>query len=178
MRKKGTLRFGAATALACAATLTAASAASQSSPQAPTLDACTVLTREEIKTLSGKDPGPLEPGGNREPDVVTTCYWQATSPRGSLSLFANVSPTEPKGLALKQLQDRGKKARAVPGLGDDAVFMESPPETPGGTLFVRVGHYRASISREADSPNATSESTLPLLTAFAKTVVPKLRKAG
>jgi len=179
MWKKGTLRFGIAMACACAAALAAVSAVwSASSAQAPKLDACSVLTREEIKTLSGRDPGALEPGGNREPEVVTSCYWQKTSPRGSLSLFSNVSPDEPKGLALKQLQDRGKKARAVPGLGDDAVFLESPPETPGGTLFVRVGHYRASIFREADSPNAASESVLPLLTAFAKTVVPKLRKAG
>jgi hypothetical protein len=176
MWKKGTLRFGIA--MACAYAVAAVSAVwSASSAQAPKLDACSVLTREEIKTLSGNDPGALEPGGNRDPEV-TTCYWQKTSPRGSLSLFSNVSPNEPKGLALKQLQDRGKKARAVPGLGDDAVFMESPPETPGGTLFVRVGHYRASIFREAASPNATSESVLPLLTAFAKTVVPKLRKAG
>jgi hypothetical protein len=177
MWKNRTLRFGVVQAYVCGA-LAAVSAGSVSSAQAPKLDACSVLTREEIKTLSGKDPGLLAPGGNREPEVVTTCYWQATSPKGSLSLFANVSPNEPKGLALKQLQDRGKKARAVAGLGDDAVFMESPPETPGGTLFVRVGHYRASIFREADSPNATSESVLPLLTAFAKTVVPKLRKAG
>jgi len=34
------------------------------------------------------------------------------------------------------------------------------------------------IHREAASPNATSESVLPLLTAFAKAAIPKLRKAA
>ncbi|HKT61883.1 MAG TPA: hypothetical protein VJQ46_17630 [Gemmatimonadales bacterium] len=163
-------------AVAMACTLFAWSALSAQSPR---LDACSVLTRDEIKTLSGnRDPGPPEPGGNSEPDVVTTCYWQRTSPKGSVSLWYKVSPTEPKGLALKQLLDRGKKARAIDGIGDDAVFLESSKEDPGGTLFVRVGHYRVVIHREADHPTATSESVLPLLMAFAKTAVPKLRKAG
>jgi hypothetical protein len=56
---------------------------------------------------------------------------------GSVVLWSKVSPDKPKGLALKQLLDRGRKARALSGLGDDAVFMEHPGGTPGGTLFVR-----------------------------------------
>jgi hypothetical protein len=172
MWKKATLRSAIATACSCAAWPVL-------SAQAPALDACSVLTREEIKTLSGNhDPGPPEPGSNSQSDQVTTCYWQRTSPKGSVSLWSRVSPTEPKGLALKQLLDRGKKARAVSGLGDDAVFMENPGDAPGGTLFVRVGHWRVVIYREAASPSATSESVLPILTAFAKAAVPKLRKAG
>jgi hypothetical protein len=151
---------------------------SMPSAQAPTLDACSVLTREEIKSLTGNDPGQLEPGANSQSEIVTTCYWQRTSPKGSVSLWSKISPNEPKGLALKQLLDRGKKARAVPGVGDDAVFMESPKEDPGGTLFVRVGHWRVVIYREAATPLATSESVLPTLTALAKAAIPKLRKAG
>lgn len=140
------------------------------------LDACSVLTREEIKAAS-HDPGQLEPGSNREPAKVTNCYWRSY-PKGSVSLWADVSPTEPKGLALKQLLDKGRKARAVAGLGDDAVFMENPGGGPGGTLFVRVGHWRVVIYREANNPNATSESVLPALTSLARTAIPKLRKAG
>ena len=147
--------------------------------QAPAIDACSVLTREEIKTLSGNhDPGPSSPGGYSPGDKVTTCYWQRTSPKSSVSLWSNVSPNEPKGLALKQLLDRGKKARAVPALGDDAFFVEETDGIPSGTLYVRVDHYRLVIFREADTPLAKSESALPTLTAFAKAAVPKLRKAG
>jgi len=172
MWNKSTVRSGVATAC----TLFACSALSA---QTARLDACSVLTRDEIKTLSGNhDHGPPEPGANSQPDVVTICYWERTSPKGSVSLWYKVSPDEPKGLGLQKLLDHGKKARAVAGLGDDAVFLESPKEDPGGTLFVRVGHYRVSIYREADHPTATSESVLPLLTAFAKAAVPKLRKAG
>jgi hypothetical protein len=144
--------------------------------QSRRLDACTVLTREEIKAVS-QDPGPLDPGGNAEPDKVTTCYWRNV-PTGSVSLWPNVSPNEPKGLALKQLLDRGRKARAVPGLGDDAVFMENPDGRAGGTLFVRVGHWRVVIFRNADPPTGSAESVLPALTSLAKIAILKLKKAG
>ena len=147
--------------------------------QAPAIDACSVLTREEIKTLSGNhDPGPSSPGSYSPGDKVTTCYWQQASPQSSVSLWSNVSPNEPKGLALKQMLDRGKKARPVPGVGDDAFFVENPKEDPGGTIYVRVGHWRVVIYREAATPLAASESVLPILTAFAKAAVPKLRRAG
>ena len=169
MWKKATLRSALATACACVEW-------SGLSAQSRGLDACSVLTREEIKAVS-RDPGELEPGGNREPDKVTTCYWRGF-PKGSVSLWSKVSPDEPKGLALKQLLDNGRKARAVPGLGDDAVFMENPSGGPGGTLFVRVGHWRVVIYREADHPTATSESVLPTLKSLAQTAIPKLRKAG
>jgi hypothetical protein len=166
------------TTLCAALALCSTGAWSGASAQSPALDACAVLTRDEIKSVVGKDPGAPEPGGTSTRDVVTTCYWQQTSPTGSVSLWSKVSPDEPKGLALKQLLDHGKKARAVPGLGDDAVFMESPADEPGGTVFVRVGHWRVVIYRQADTPKASSESVLPTLTALAKAAVPKLRRAG
>jgi hypothetical protein len=160
----------------CSALAIAWPAWSGLSAQTPRLDACNVLTREEIKAVS-HDPGQMDPGANREPDKVTNCYWQ-DYPKGSVVLWAKVDPKEPKGLGLKQLLAAGRKARAVPGLGDDAAFMENPGGTPGGTLMVRVGHWRVSIYRDADSPTATSESVLPALTALARTAIPKLRKAG
>jgi hypothetical protein len=170
MWKKAALRSAIAIAGVCAAW-------SVLSAQSAGLDACSVLTRDEIKTLSGgHDPGPPQPGSRG--GEVTTCYWDRTSPKGSVSLWPKVDPHEPRGLSLKQLLERGKKARAVPGLGDEAIFKEEPKEDPGGTLFVRVGHWRVVVYREAASPLATSESVLPMLTAFAKAAIPKLRRAG
>jgi hypothetical protein len=160
-------------ALAAACVCTAWSGVSA---QAPKLDACSVLTREDIKAVS-HDPERLDPGGNREPDKVTICYWQG-HPSGSVSLWPKVDPKEPKGLALKQLLSAGRKARAVPGLGDDAVFMENPDGSAGGTLFVRYSHWRLSIFRNADQPTSTAESVLAPLTALARTAIAKLRKAG
>ena len=171
MWKEAVLRSAIATACACVPG-TALSAQS-------VMDACSVLTREEIKTLSGNhDPGPSSPGSYPPGSYVTTCYWQRTSPKSSVSLWSNVSPKEPKGLALKQLLDHGKQARAVAGVGDDAVFVEDPKEDPGGSLYVRVGHWRVVIYREADTPLAKSDSVLPTLMALAQAAVPKLRKAG
>jgi hypothetical protein len=172
MWKKAVLRSALATACvgATGAVLPA---------QSVVMDACAVLTREEIKTLSGnRDPGPSSPGSYPPGNYVTTCYWQQSSPKTSVSLWSNVSPKEPKGLALKQLLDHGKLARGVDGVGDDAVFVADPNEHPGGSLYVRVGHWRAVIYREADTPLAKSESVLPTLTALAKAAVPRLRKAG
>jgi hypothetical protein len=143
--------------------------------QSPTLDACSVLTREEISSLSGKqDPGAPDPGGS---GATTTCRWGGATPTARIALYANVDPNEPKGLALQQLLDRGLSARAVTDLGDDAVFLADDDDTPSGTLFVRVGHWRVVITREAE-PKGTAESTLPTLTALAKAAIPKLRRAG
>lgn len=154
-------------AAACACTVWAPLAA-----QSPTLDACSVVTRDEIRTLSGKDPGPPDPGGSGD---NTTCRWlDGALPGGRVALYAKVDPQEPKGLALKQLTDRGMNARAVEGLGDDAVFLEDADDTPSGTVFVRVGHWRVVITRDAD-PKGTAASTLPPLTALAKAAVSRLR---
>ncbi len=172
MWKKAALRSAIATACACAP-------GGVLSAQSPAMDACSALTRDEIKALSGnRDPGAPSPGSFKPGDPVTTCYWQQTSPKSSVNLWSNVSPKEPKGLALKQMVARGKKARPVPGLGDDAFFVEEPSEHPGGTIYVRVGHWRVVIYREADTPLSKSESVLPTLTALAKATVPKLQKAG
>ena len=180
MRMNTPTLFGVLEAGLCAAwpALPGQSATAQSGSRGKPvgIDACSVLTRDEIKSLSGNhDPGPPEPSSTEH---TTICYWHSASPKGSVVLWSNVSPNEPKGLALKQALDHGKTARAVPGLGDDAFFVESRKEDPGGELFVRVGHWRVVIYREAATPLATSESVLPTLTAFAKAAVPKLRRAG
>jgi hypothetical protein len=142
--------------------------------QSPALDACSVLTREEIAAVSSQDPGDPDPGGS---GPSTTCRWGGAAPAARIALYANVDPDEPKGLALKQLLDRGMNARAIADLGDDAVFLAADGETPSGTVFVRVGHWRVVITRNAE-PKAAAESTLPTLTALARAAIPKLRRAG
>jgi hypothetical protein len=165
--KPVTLRSFLATACACTAWSTLAA-------QSPALDACSVLTRDEIKTLTDRDPGEIDMG---ESLGSTTCRWPESSPSIRVALYPKVDPNEPKGLALKQLKDRGLNARAIDGLGDDAVFLPAEGERPSGTLFVRVGRWRVVIS-QAPEPKATAESTLPMLTTLAKAAIPKLRKAG
>jgi hypothetical protein len=168
-----TVPSGIPTLLTLAAVF-ASTAWSPLAAQSPALDACSVLTRDEIKALSGKDPGPPDPGGSGD---NTTCRWLDGDPSGGrVALYATVDPKEPKGLALKQLRDRGMNARAVEDLGDDAVFLEDADDSPSGTVFVRVGHWRVVITRDAD-PKATAASTLPTLTALAQAAVQRLRKA-
>ncbi len=149
-------------------------AATTLAAQAPALDACSVLTREEIQTLTGHDPGEVDMG---DALGTTTCRWPESTPATRVVLHPKVDPNEPKGLALKQLKDRGMPARAVSDLGDDAVFLPTEGERPLGTLFVRVGRWRVVISR-APEPKGTAESTLPMLATLAKTAIPKLRRAG
>jgi hypothetical protein len=140
--------------------------------QGPKLDACSALSRQEITSITGSDPGEVDMGDS---GGVTTCRWPESKPSTRVVLYPNIDPKEPKGLALKQLRDRGKDARAVEGLGDDAIFLPTEGERPLGTLFVRVGHWRIVISREAE-PKGTGESTLAMLTSLAKAAIPKLRK--
>ena len=141
--------------------------------QAPALDACSVLTREEIAAHSSRDPGAPEPNGS---SPNTTCQWGEADPIARVALYEKVDPKEPKGLALKQLVDRGMNARVIDDLGDDAVFLTADDDTPAGTLFVRVDHWRVVITWEAE-PKKDAESTLPTLTALAEAAIPKLRRA-
>jgi hypothetical protein len=142
--------------------------------QSPAINACTVLTREEIKSLTGRDPGEVDMG---DALGTTTCRWPESSPAVRVVLHPKVDPNEPKGLALKQLRDRGMPARAVSDLGDDAVFLPTEGARPLGTLFVRVGPWRLVISQSPEA-NGTAESTLPILTKLVEAAIPKLRKAG
>jgi len=139
---------------------------------APPVDACSVLTREEIKrTLGDRDPGAPKAGGSSAYSSI--CYWEATSPKSSVMLYPTVDPREPNGAALKAMLQRGKKARAVAGLGADAFFVEEPGDTSLGTLYLRVSHYRLVISRYA-APTAAADSVLPDLIALAKVAIRKL----
>ena len=139
---------------------------------APPVDACSVLTRDEFtRALGNRDPGPPRAGGSPHASI---CYWEATSPKSSVLLYDTVDPKEPNGAALKVMLQRGKQARAVPGLDADAFFVAEPGDTPLGTLYVRVSHYRLVISRYA-APTAAADSVLPDLIALAKAAIPKLR---
>ena len=149
-------------------------AAQSLAAQTPSVNACSVLPREEIKSLTGRDPGEVDMG---ESLGTTTCRWPESKPSVRVVLHPKVDPNEPKGLALKQLKDRGLPARAVSDLGDDAVFLPTEGERPMGTVFMRVGVWRLVISLSPE-PEGTAESTLPMLTKLAKAAVPKLRKAG
>ena len=149
-------------------------AASTLAAQTQAVNACSVLTREEIKSLTGRDPGEVDMG---DALGTTTCRWPESDPSVWVALHSKVDPNEPKGLALKQLTDRGLPARAVSDLGDDAVFLPSEGERPQGTVFVRVGAWRLVISQSPEL-KGTAESTLPMLTKLAKAAIPKLRKVG
>ena len=67
-RKPSILRI--ALAVACVGTPWSLAGA-----QALAVDACSVLTREEIKTLTGRDPGEIDQG---ESLGSTTCRWPSS----------------------------------------------------------------------------------------------------
>jgi len=136
------------------------------------VDACSVLTREEIKNLSGKDPGAPRPSGSAD---TTLCYWAAVRPHGSVVLHAlGDNNYQSMDATLQGMIKQGKKAQKVSVLGEEAIFVEQSGEPSSGTLFVKVGHYTLSIWREA-LPKGTAASVLPTLTALAKAAIPKLR---
>jgi hypothetical protein len=136
------------------------------------VDACSVLTREEIKKLSGKDPGAPRPSGSGD---TTLCYWEAVSPHGSVVLHSlGDNNYQSMDATLQGMIKQGKKAQKVSVLGEEAIFVEQSGEPSSGTLFVKVGHYTLSIWREA-LPKGTAASVLPTLTALANAAIPKLR---
>ena len=76
-RKPSILRIVLAVACACTPW-------SIAQGQAPALDACSVLTREEIKTLTGRDPGEIDQGESLRPSGWrSTPRWIPTSRKAS-----------------------------------------------------------------------------------------------
>jgi hypothetical protein len=140
--------------------------------KAGAIDACSVLTRDEIKKLTGQDPGAPRPSGSGD---TTICYWEAASPSGSITLHALAGENyQSMSASLKAMTQRGQKARMVKVLGEEAIFREESDGIPSGTLFVKTDRYVLSIWRQA-GPKATAASVLPTLVALAGAAIPKLR---
>ena len=155
------------------------------------VDACTLLTSDEIKAVQGEDLKTTKPSQQAGHEfVIDICYYELPTPSNSISLsLAQPNPNKKEsvkefwentfgdsehGRKEKEGEDgegeleEGAPPRKIAGLGQEAFWFASPI---GGVLYVLKGdHYiRLSVGGKG-----TSEAKLNKSKALAKKAIAKL----
>ena len=176
---------------AAASTPAAASSPAGSVANAPNkVDACTLLTSDEIKVVQGeglKTTKPSQQAGHEF--VIDICYYELPTPSNSISLsLAQPNPNKKDsvrefwensfgdsehGRKEKEREgegeiEEGAPPRKVAGVGQEAFWFSSPI---GGVLYVLKGDHYIRISVGG---KGTSESKLNKSKALAQKAIARL----
>jgi hypothetical protein len=154
------------------------------------VDACTLLTSDEIKAVQGealKTTKSSQQTGHEF--VIDICYYELPTPSNSISLslaqpnpnkkdsvrefWENTFGDSEHGRKEKEREgegeiEEGAQARRVPGLGKEAFWFSSPI---GGVLYVLKGDHYIRISVGG---KGTSEEKLNKSKALAKKALGRL----
>jgi hypothetical protein len=163
-------------------------------PKAPgSVDACTLLTSDDIKAVQGealKTTKPSQQAGHEF--VIDICYYELPTPSNSVSLslaqsnpnkkdsvrefWENTFGDSEHGRKEKEREGEGEKGeleegappRQIAGLGQEAFWFSSPI---GGVLYVLKGDHYIRISVGG---KGTSEAKLNKSKVLAKKAIAKL----
>jgi hypothetical protein len=174
------------------APVVASSPTSSPAAAAGKLDACTLLTSDEIKAVQGEDLKTTKPSQQAGHEfVIDICYYELPTPSNSVSLslaqpnsnkkesvrefWENTFGDSEHGRKEKEREgegegeiEEGAPARKIAGLGQEAFWFSSPI---GGVLYVLKGNHYIRISVGG---KGTSESKLNKSKALAKKAIARL----
>jgi hypothetical protein len=168
-----------------------ASASPKSTPAAVAgkLDACTLLTSDDIQAVQGEPVKTTKPSQQTGHDfVIDICYYELPTPSNSVSLSLAQANTDKKnsvkefwentfgdgehGRKEKEREgegeiEEGAQARKISGLGQEAFWFSSPI---GGVLYVLKGdHYiRISVGGKGTSEEKLNKSKTLAKKALAR----------
>lgn len=149
--------------LAATSSSSASGTSSPASVQAATLDACSLLTKEEVEAVIGKTVNPVRTATSTD---LFSCAYEDPEHKPqyfiAVTVFAS-TPSAAKGLH-EATKGGGRDQVPITGLGDDAYW----DETLGGDLYVLKGKYAASMSVSAldiEEPQEAAEALAPKLLA-------------
>jgi hypothetical protein len=155
------------------------SATSVAEPAPPLLDACSLLTSEQIQSVLGEPVQTTKPSGKTEGGFqVSQCYFALPTAAKSLSLTILLKGSGPGARDPKQMwqetfhrdpdKEKGKergegeerekaKPQKVDGLGDEAFWTSN---AVGGVLYTLKGnsYVRVSIGGGDDPPTRQQKS--------------------
>jgi hypothetical protein len=190
---QGTGTPSAAATASAATPATPVTAASPTSlpPKAPgSVEACTLLTSDDIKAVQGEELKATKPSQQAGHEfVIDICYYELPTPSNSVSLslaqsnpnkkdsvrefWENTFGDSEHGRKEKEREgegeiEEGAPPRKIAGLGQEAFWFSSPI---GGVLYVLKGdHYiRLSVGGKG-----TSEAKLNKSKALAKKAIARL----
>lgn len=162
----------AATASPATAAASASPSFSPASSSAATVDPCTLLTSDELKSAQGEELKQASRSDQQDPDyIVTQCYYLL--PTAVNSVVINLTVQKSGGKTTKELWERmfeaskeneegeeGEKAakpEKVSGLGGEAIWIGS---RVGGALYVLKKDmiFRISVGGAADMKTKLARS--------------------
>ncbi|AGZ45039.1 DUF3558 family protein [Actinoplanes friuliensis] len=117
-------------------------------------DPCTLLSKSEVKDLTGREISQIDEDGVKDGDSTRYCQWQ--QPSGQLAVFLSRT-TE------ADFQTSIAEAEPVDGVGENAFAL-------GGHLFVLYGTVSIDVYNRGDS----DEENLAKAKKIAKVLIPKI----
>lgn len=173
-----------------ATSVTSASPKGSPAAAAGRMDACTLLTSDDIQAVQGEPVKTTKPSQQTGHDfVIDICYYELPTPSNSVSLSLAQANTDKKnsvkefwkntfgdgehGTKEKEREgegeiEEGAQARKVSGLAQEAFWFSSPI---GGVLYVLKGDHYIRISVGG---KGTSEEKLNKSKALAKKAIARL----
>lgn len=152
----------------------AAAAFPSASAQATNVNACTVISTEELKRITGRrdvlGTGPQPSDPSETPKGISECEHLA------LSFSLASKETHEWFVEMQKRQEKdGTKVSPVAGVGDEAYFWWDPKSKYNAQVGIalRVGARRLVIMDLA--PQDSIEALKPMLLNVAKATVPRLR---
>lgn len=119
-------------------------------------DPCTLLSTDEVRTLTGRGVGQIDHDSATETSGgIRYCQWQ--QPNGNLGIAIRAD-------TVASFEFEKQYGAAVPGLGDDAYWVD-------GLLHVRVGPLRFSVQPRG----GTGEQNLAEAQRVARVLLPRVR---
>lgn len=152
-----------------------APAARAGSAKPQSLRACSLLTKAEIKKVTGTHtPALFEQIPGREESLAsggTECFYPG------ITIQLDAHPVTAFEATRKRYMDSGRtKFEPATGIGDQAYFYEQDAmkESHVAGIFTRVGQHVLTISMDVNTPQ-TADTIRPLVVALSKAAVAKLQ---
>jgi hypothetical protein len=117
-------------------------------------DPCTLLSKDEVVELTGREITQVDEDGGAAGDATRYCQWQQSG--GQLALFLTRTTADDFQVTVDQ-------AKPVDGVGEDAY-------THSGHLYVLYGTVQVDVY----SRGASDATNLSHAKAVAKTVIPRI----
>jgi hypothetical protein len=113
-------------------------------------DPCTLLTKAQVSSLTGKSITQVDPDGGKPGDASRFCQWQLSG--GQLAVFLSRTTKD-------EFDVQNPESKAVDGIGDDAFTL-------AGHLYVLYGTVQLDVYARGGSDQEnldTSKETVALL---------------
>ncbi|MEU7904538.1 DUF3558 family protein [Actinoplanes sp. NPDC049118] len=117
-------------------------------------DPCTLLSRSEVTSLTGRDISQIDEDGLEDGDATRYCQWQ--QPGGQLAVFLSRTTED-------EFKIKTAEATPVDGVGEDAFAL-------AGHLYVLYGTVSIDVYSRGDS----DEENLEKSETIAKVLIPRI----